>query len=116
MRWDRTEFFFMRWNETKDESSRPQESQEEKLRQELSSSNMILQKWYELKMMKLKLEMMRLEAQKLDCQERLAERDVSFQSLTSNESPAPIYWWDKIDIFHRYIAFKTLKLAFKLKN
>ena len=27
-----------------------------------------------------------------------------------------VYWWDKIDIFHKYIAFKALKLIFKLKD
>ena len=66
-------------------------------------------------MMELKLEMMRLEAQKLKHQERLTERDLSIQSA-SNESSASIYQQDKIDIFHKYIAFRASKLIFKLKE
>ena len=58
---------------------------------------------------------MRLETQKLVDQKKLTERDVLFQS-TLNESSASIYWWDKIDIFHKYIAFRASKLAFKLEN
>ena len=65
--------------------------------------------------MKMKLKMMKIEAQKLKCQERLTERDLSIQ-LTSNESPASIYQQDKIDIFHKYIAFRALKLIFKLED
>ena len=66
-------------------------------------------------MMKLKLEMMRLEVQKLKHQEKLAEKDLSIQ-LASNESSAFIYQQDKINIFHKYVAFRASKLAFKLKN
>ncbi len=81
-----------------------------------SSSNMISQQWFEFQMMKMKLKMMKLEVQKLTDQKELTERDISVQSLTSNESSASIYWWDKIDIFHKYIAFKASRLAFKLKE
>src|SRR5207247_7736547 len=70
---------------------------------------------YEFKMMKMKLKMMKIEVQKLKHQERLTERDLSIQ-LTSNEFSASIYQQDKIDIFHKYIAFRALKLAFKLEN
>ena len=79
---------------------------------------MISQQQFEFKMMKMKLKMMRLEAQKLKHQKELTERDVSFQSstLTSNEFPASIYQQDKIDIFHKYVAFRASKLAFKLKD
>ena len=66
--------------------------------------------------MEMKLEMMRLEAQKLEHQKELAERGVSLQFLTLNESSASIYQQDKIDIFHKYVASKALKLAFKLED
>ena len=98
------------------ESSRTEQPQEEKSRQESPPSNMIPRERYELKMMELKLEMMRLEAQKLKHQERLAERDIPFQSLTSNEPPASIYQQDKVNIFHKYIASRAPKLAFKLED
>ena len=67
-------------------------------------------------MMKMKLEMMKLEVQKLADQKELTERDVSVQFLTSNESSASIYQQDKIDIFHKYVAFRALKLIFKLED
>ena len=60
--------------------------------------------------------MMRLEAQKLADQKELTERDILFQSLISNKSSVPVYQQDKIDIFHKYIAFRASKLTFKLKN
>ena len=66
--------------------------------------------------MKMRLEMMKLEAQKLADQKELAEKDVSVQSSTSNKSPASIYWQDKIDIFHKYVAFRASKLIFKLED
>ena len=66
-------------------------------------------------MMKMKLKMMKIEAQKLKCQEKLTERDLSIQS-TSNEFSASVYQQDKINIFHKYITFRILKLAFKLEN
>ena len=65
--------------------------------------------------MKMKLEMMKIEVQKLKHQERLTEKDLSIQ-LASNESPASIYQQDKINIFHKYVAFRALKLAFKLED
>ena len=77
---------------------------------------MTLQQQYEFKMMKMRLEMMKLEAQKLADQKELTQKDVSFQFSTSNESSASVYQQDKIDIFHRYVAFKASKLIFKLKN
>ena len=99
-----------------DESSKAQEFQkesrsQESLKSKSSSSEMILQQQYEFKMMKLKVELMRLEAQKLT----FAERNVSFQS-TSNKSSASVYQWDKINIFYKYVAFRALKLAFKLED
>ncbi len=102
------------FKQEQDESSEFQED----LRSKLSLSEMILQQWYEFKMMKMKLEMMRLEAQKLADQKELIKKDVSFQSLilTLNKSSASIYWWDKIDIFHKYVAFRASKLIFKLKD
>ena len=66
-------------------------------------------------MMKMKLKMMKIEVQKLKHQEKLIEKNLSIQSA-SNESSASIYQWDKIDIFHKYIAFRALKLAFKLED
>src|SRR6266496_3919924 len=66
-------------------------------------------------MMEMKLEMMKIEAQKLECQERLAERGLPIQPA-SNEPPPPIYRRDKVDIFHKYVAFRASKLAFKLEG
>ena len=93
-------------------------SQEKDLRLMSSLSNMISQQWFEFQMMKMKLKIMRLEAQKLTNQKKLTEKDISFQSSTStsNKFSASVYQQDKINIFHRYIAFKVLKLIFKLKN
>jgi len=95
------------------ESSRPQEPQEES-RHESPPSNMTPQQRYEFRMMELKVELMRLEAQKL----AFAERGVPFQSSTStsNEPPAPIYRRDKVDTFHKYVASRAPKLAFKLEG
>ena len=67
-------------------------------------------------MIKIRLKMMKLEVQKLTNQKELTEKDISFQFSTSNESSASVYQQDKIDIFHKYVAFKALKLIFKLKN
>ena len=66
--------------------------------------------------MKMKLKMMKLEVQKLTNQKELTERDVSVQSSTSNESSASIYQQDKVNIFHKYIASRALKLIFKLEE
>ena len=77
---------------------------------------MIFQQQYEFKMMKMRLKMMKLEAQKLTNQKKLTERDILFQFLISNKSSASVYQQDKINIFYKYVAFKTLRLAFKLKN
>ena len=33
-----------------------------------------------------------------------------------NKHSASVYWWDKINIFHKYVVFRVLKLIFKLKN
>jgi len=41
--------------------------------------------------MNMKLEMMRLKAQKLADQKELTEKDISFQSSTSNKSSASVY-------------------------
>ena len=65
--------------------------------------------------MKMRLEMMKLKVQKLTDQKELTERDVSFQS-SSNKSSASIYQQDKINIFHKYVAFRASKLIFKLKD
>ena len=99
-----------------DESSKAQEFQkesrsQESLKSKSSSSEMILQQQYEFKMMKLKVELMRLEAQKL----AFAERDVSFQS-TLNEFSASVYQQDKIDIFHKYVAFRASNSSSSLKS
>ena len=77
---------------------------------------MIFQQQYEFKMMKMRLEIMKLEAQKLADQKELTERDISFQFSTSNKFSASVYQQDKINIFHRYIAFKASKLIFKLED
>ena len=68
--------------------------------------------------MKMRLKMMKLEVQKLANQKKLIEKNILFQFLIliSNEFFASVYWWDKINIFHKYIAFKALKLIFKLEN
>ena len=95
-------------------SSRSQESQD--LRSKLFSSEMISQQWFGFKIMKMKLKMMKLKIQKLTNQKKLTEKNILFQFLTSNEFSASVYQWDKINIFHRYIAFKVLKLIFKLKD
>ena len=63
----------------------------------------------------MKLKMMKIEVQKLKCQEKLTEKDFSIQSA-SNKFSASIYQQDKINIFHKYIAFRASKLAFKLEN
>ncbi len=73
------------------EDLRSQESQEDS-RSKSSSSNMISQQQFEFQMMKMKLKMMRLEAQKLKHQKELTERDISFQSSTSNKSSTSVYW------------------------
>ena len=91
-------------------------SQEEDSRSISSSFNMISQQQFEFQMMKMKLKMMRLEAQKLKHQKKLTERDISFQFLISNKFSAPVYQQDKINIFHKYVAFRALKLIFKLEE
>src|SRR6266487_6254774 len=82
------------FQQEQDESLRSQESQEDS-RSMSSSSNMISQQQFEFKIMKMKLKMMKLEVQKLTDQKELTERNVSIQSLTSNESSASIYQQDK---------------------
>ena len=62
------------FKQDQDESLKLQEDS----RSKSSSLKMILQQWYEFKMMKMRLEMMKLEAQKLADQKKLTERDVSF--------------------------------------
>ena len=59
---------------------------------------------------------MKLEAQKLANQKKLTERNVLFQFSISNKFSAFVYWWDKINIFHKYVAFRASKLVFKLED
>ena len=115
------------FQQEQDESLRSQESSKfEEFQEELrfqadsrlksSSFKMISQQWYKFKMIKMRLKMMKLEAQKLANQKKLTERDVLFQFSISNKFSAFVYWWDKINIFHKYVAFRASKLIFKLKN
>src|SRR5207247_11246993 len=69
----------------------------------------------ELKIMKMKMRMMKLEDKKLKHQKRLTEKDISFQ-LTLNKSSTFVYQQDKMNIFHKYVVFRVLKLAFKLED
>ena len=68
---------------------------------------------FELEMMRLRLQIAQAEAQKLAEQRQLAEKGLLQQTTAPPVAP---HQRDKINIFHKYIATKALKLLFKLEG